>query len=275
MNSEEFLKKIETELKISRSSPHTIRNYLRANKSFLDFTKKPLSEITTDDVKLYLAENLTENSSMTIIQFLSAIKYAFLNLLKEDITAGIKRPKREKRIPSVLTKEEVKLLLSSIQNPKSRLMVTMLYAAGLRVSELTSLKISDLDFSNKVGYVKQGKGRKDRIFNIPENFLAELKAQAEQQKKQQQEFLFSGNHGKLGERNIQKIVERARKKAKIEKEIHPHTLRHSFATHLLENGIDIRMIQVLLGHNDLSTTQIYAHVSTQQLKKIKSPIENL
>ena len=275
MNSEEFLKKLETELKISRSSPHTIRNYLRANKSFLDFTKKPLSEITADDVKLYLAENLTENSSMTIIQFLSAIKYSFLNLLEKDITLGIKRPKRERRIPSVLTKEETKFLLNSIQNPKSRLMVTMLYAAGLRVSELTNLRVSDLDFSNKVGYVKQGKGRKDRVFNLPENFSAKLKEQAEYQKKNKQEFLFSGNNGKLGERNIQKIVERARKKAKIEKEIHPHTLRHSFATHLLENGIDIRMIQVLLGHNDLSTTQIYAHVSTEQLKKIKSPVESL
>ena len=275
MNSEEFLKKLETELKISRSSPHTIRNYLRANKSFLDFTKKPLSEITADDVKLYLSENLTENSSMTIIQFLSAIKYSFLNLLEKDITLGIKRPKRERRIPSVLTKEETKSLLNSIPNPKSRLMVTMLYAAGLRVSELTNLRVSDLDFSNKVGYVKQGKGRKDRVFNLPENFSAKLKEQAEYQKKNKQEFLFSGNNGKLGERNIQKIVERERKKAKIEKEVHPHTFRHSFATHLLENGIDIRMIQVLLGHNDLSTTQIYAHVSTEQLKKIKSPVENL
>lgn len=226
MQKEEFLKKLETELKISRNSPHTIRNYVRANKSLIDFSKKNPADITMDDVKIYLAENLTENSSMTIIQFLAAIRYSFSNLLKKDITLEIKRPKREKRIPSVLTKDEIKILLSSIPNEKSKLMITLLYACGLRVSELTNLKISDLDVANKVGYVKQGKGRKDRMFNLPENLFDELKKQIESQKNSNNELLFSSRNGKLGERNIQKIVERARKRAKIEKEVHPHTLRH-------------------------------------------------
>jgi len=275
MDPEEFLKKIETELKISRNSQHTIRNYIRANKSLLDFTKKQPKEITTDDVKLYLAENLTENSSMTIIQFLSAIKYSSLNLLEKDITLGIKRPKREKRIPSVLTKEEIKSLLNSIQNPKSKLMITLLYSTGLRVSELTNMKVSNLEFAEKVGYVKQGKGRKDRMFNIPENISEELHNHVDEQKKNKQEFLFTSKSGKLGERNIQKIVERARKKAGIEKPVHPHTMRHSFATHLLENGTDIRKIQILLGHSSLSTTELYTHVSQKQLKQVKSPLDSI
>ena len=275
MEKQDFLQKLETELKVSHSSPHTLRNYLRANKSFLDSTTKPLESLNEDDIKLYMANNLTKTSPMTIILFLSALKYSFLTAFKKDITLGIKRPKREKKIPSVLSKIEVKSLFDSISNKKSKLMLTLIYTAGLRVSELTNLKALDLDFNEKIGYIKQGKERKDRVFNIPENLLEELKLQAETQKKLNLEFLFTGKNGKLGERNIQKVVSRAAKKAKIEKEVHPHTLRHSFAAHLLEDGADIKFIQALLGHSSLSTTQIYTHVSTEQLKKIKSQVENL
>jgi len=275
MQKEEFLKKIETELKISKNSNHTIRNYLRANRELINSAGKPLEEINQDDVKSFMAEKLTESSSTTIIVFLSAIKYSFSNILKKDITLGIKRPKKEKRIPNVLSKEEVKSLLKSITNQKSKLMITLLYSAGLRVSELISLKVENLNFKEKVGYVKQGKGRKDRMFNLPENLLEILKSYADSQKEKNMGYLFSGRNPKLSARNIQKIVARASKKAGIEKEVHPHTLRHSFATHLLENGVDIRMIQELLGHNDLSTTQIYTHVSNEQIKKVKSPLDTL
>ena len=275
MDSQEFLQKLETELKLSRNSQHTIRNYLRANKSLLNSIEKPLEEINENDVNLYLSQNLIKNSSMTTILFLSAIKYSFSNLLKKDITLGIKRPKREKRIPSVLSKDEIQSLLNSINNKKSKLMVTLLYTCGFRVSELTNLKVSSLDFGEKVGYVKQGNGRKDRMFNIPENLFEELKLHAETQKALGNEFLFTAKNGKIGERNIQKIVSRATKKANIKKNVYPHTLRHSFATHLLENGTDIRIIKELLGHSNISTTQIYVHISSQQLKKIKSPVESL
>jgi len=152
-------------------------------------------------------------------------------------------------------------------------MISLLYACGFRVSELINLKKENLDFNEKVGYVKQGKGRKDRIFNIPEFLFSKLKNYVD--KKENSNYVFSGRKGKLSERNIQKIVQKAARKAGIEKQVHPHTLRHSFATHLLESGIDIRMIQELLGHADLSTTQIYTHISGEQLKKIKSPIDEL
>jgi integrase/recombinase XerD len=275
MKPEEFLRKIEVELKISRNSLHTIENYLICNRSFLDFIKKTPEDAVEDDVKFYLSENMTEKSTSSIIVFLSALRYAYLNLLKKDITLGIKRPKKDKKIPDVLSKEEVKKLIEFAEAKKSRLMISMLYACGMRVSELVNLKLADLQFAEKVGYVKQGKGKKDRIFNIPNFLIEELQEQIETQKEKNSEYLFSGPNGKLTPRNLQKIVVLASRKAGINKNVHPHTLRHSFATHLLENGVDIRLIQELLGHSDLSTTQLYTHVSSEQLKKIQSPIDNL
>lgn len=275
MKKEDFLSKLRTELKISKNSDYTIRNYLRANQDLLSFLNKSPDAVTQDDVKSYMAEKLTDKSSSTIIIFLSAIRYAFGTILEKDITINIKRPKREKKIPSVLTKEEIKKLFNSFTNKKSKLLVSLIYACGFRVSELINLKINDLDFENKIGHVRQAKGKKDRIFNIPSFLSKDLQKQAKKQKEDSQEFLFSGPLGKLSDRNIQKIVRIAAKKAGINKKVSPHTLRHSFATHLLEDGIDIRKIQELLGHADLSTTQIYTHISTEELKKIPSPIDSL
>lgn len=275
MQKEEFLRKIETELKISKNSQYTIRNYLLANSNLLNFSKKNPDQLDINDVKLYLAENLASKSPLSIILFLSAIKYSFLNLLHKDITAGIKRPKREKRIPIVLSKDETQKLLNLISNKKSRLMISLMYACGFRVSELVNLKVSDLDFNEKIGHVRQAKGKKDRMFNIPAFLHNELNDQALKQKESKQEYLFSGPKGRLSIRNIEKITRIAAKNAEIGKEVHCHTLRHSFATHLLENGTDIRLIQEILGHADLSTTQIYTHVSSEQIKKIKSPIDSL
>lgn len=274
MNKNEFLKKLEIELKITKSSKHTIKNYIRFNSMFFDWIKKEPEEVNEDDVKYYIAENLSERASITTIMFLSAIKYSYSSILKKDITAGIKRPKREKKLPTVLTKKEVLSLFEAINAKKSRLMITFLYSTGMRVSELTNLKIDDLDFEDRIGHIRQGKGRKDRIFNIPKFLFSRIKRYADRQKEMGGIYLFSGrNNHKMSERNLQKIVKKAREKAGIKKDVHPHTLRHSFATHLLENEIDIRKIQELLGHADLSTTQIYTHVSPEELKKIKSPID--
>jgi integrase/recombinase XerD len=270
-----FLQKLQTELKISKNSAYTIRNYLNANQDLLSFLNKSPDEVTVDDVKSYMAENLTDKSSSTIIVFLSAIRYAFSTILEKDITINIKRPKREKRIPDVLTRDELKKLLSVIPTKKSKLMLSLIYACGFRVSELINLKVNDLDFDEMTGYVRMGKGKKDRIFNIPKFLSKSLKKQVEKQKESASKYLFSGPNEKLTDRNIQKIVRVASKKANINKKVSPHTLRHSFATHLLEDGVDIRKIQELLGHADLSTTQIYTHISTEELKKIKSPIDKL
>lgn len=275
MEKSDFLHKLEIELKIAKNSPHTLRNYLEINKNLLEHANKYPEQINEDDVKAYQAENLSESASSSIILFLAAIKYAYFNILKRDITSGIKRPKKERRIPSVLTKEEVKKMLEVLDNKKSKLMISLLYACGFRVSELLSLKVENLNFDEKTGHIRQGKGRKDRMFNIPEFLFQELKDQVASQHSNNQEFLFTGNQGRLSSRNIQKIVEKARIRAGIQKEVHPHTFRHSFATHLLESGTDIRVIQELLGHADLNTTQIYTHISQEQLKKVKSPLDRL
>jgi integrase/recombinase XerD len=274
MKQEEFLKKLETELKISKNSKYTIRNYLYANKELLSFSNKSPDQITIDDVKIYLAEKMQDKSASSTTLFLAAIKYAYLNILDKDPTSKIKRPKKETKLPQTLTKDEVKKLLDVIANEKSKLMASLIYAAGLRVSELTNLKIKDLNFDEGVGYIKQSKGNKDRIFNIPKFLAEDLKDQAEKQKKESKEYLFSAKSEKLSNRNIQKIISSASKRAGIP-ETHCHTLRHSFATHLLENDVDIRKIQELLGHSNLSTTQIYTHVSREEIKKIKSPIDSL
>jgi len=275
MKKEEFLDKLRVELKISKNSDYTIRNYLNANIALLDFCNKEPNELTEDDVKAYMAEKTADKSSSSIIVFLSSIRYAYSNILKNDITQEIKRPKRERKIPAVLTKEEIKKLFDAIPTKKSKLMLQMIYACGFRVSELIGLRGDDLDFEEMIGYVRQAKGKKDRIFNIPKFLMKRLKKQYERQKENNQEFLFTGPKGKLTDRNLQKIVRVVAKKAGINKEVSPHTLRHSFATHLLENGVDIRKIQELLGHADLSTTQIYTHISTEELKKIPSPIDSL
>jgi integrase/recombinase XerD len=275
MTPEDFLKKLEIELKISKNSEYTLRNYLDCNRKFLEYMKKNPEVITEDDLKLYLAENLSKASSSTLIVFLSALRYAYSNIFHKDITISIRRPKKEKRIPSVLTKEEVKTLINSLDTKKSRLMVSFMYACGFRVSELVNLKVKDLNFEEKIGSVRQGKGKKDRVFNIPEFLFEDLKNQTEKQKEEKKEYLFTGPNEQLSVRNLQKIISSASKRVGIKKEVHCHTLRHSFATHLLENGTDIRKIQELLGHSDLSTTQIYTHISREELKKIKSPIDEV
>ena len=153
---------------------------------------------------------------------------------------------------------------------------TLLKIIGAKSNASVNLKINDMHFDEKIGHIKKAKGRKDRIFNIPDFLVADLKKQVEKQKKIEREYLFTNASGRnLSSRNIQKIVSLAAKKAGIEKEIHCHTLRHSFATHLLENGVDIRVIQTLLGHASISTTELYTHISTKQLKGVRSPIEGL
>ncbi len=274
MKKEEFLDKLRIELKISKNSECTIKNYLDANSKLLAFSKKEPTEIMEQDVKRFLAENYSNRSANSTILFLAAVRYAYTNILNNDPTKNVKRPKKEKKIPSVLSKTETMKLISSIKSKKSKLMVCLLYSCGLRVSELTSLKLVDFNFEEKVGYIRQAKGKKDRLFNIPDFLSEEIKKLTNEQKTNNQQFLFTGPKGKLSSRNIQKIVKDAAKKA-LDKDVHCHTLRHSFATHLLENGVDIRKIQELLGHSDLSTTQIYTHISKEELKKIKSPLDTL
>ena len=272
MNQQEFLSNLETEIKISKLSPYTLRNYLSFNKKLLEHLKKEPINIDSQDIKNFLANKMNDKSSSSTILFLSSIKFAYISLLQKDPTSGIKRPKNEKKLPTILTKSEVKKLISTSSSIKSKLIMELLYSSGLRVSELVKLKPYDFDFNENIGWVREGKGKKDRMFIVSKKLLNKLEKFIK--KNNGWNYLFS-KIDPLTTRNIQKIVKINSKKAEINKNIHPHTLRHSFATHLLEDGIDIRKIQVLLGHSSLTTTQMYTHVSNRELKKINNPLDRL
>jgi len=270
MEKEEFLKRLETELKISKNSNLTIKNYLFFNKLFLDFLNKDVEKANQDDVKNFIAEKLINKSESTIILALAAIKYAYSVIFGKDITAGIKRPKKPRTLPEVLSKEEIKSLIDSAKKEKSKLIIKMLYYTGLRVSEIVNIKKEDLIFDREEILVR-GKGKKVRKIILPKSIIKDLE---EWCKKHDGVYLFS-KEKPLTTRNIQKILKNVALKAGIRKKVTPHKLRHSFATHLLESGLDIRVIQMLLGHENLSTTQIYTHITDEIYKKAKEKIENL
>lgn len=272
MTPEQFLKNLETEIKIAKLSPYTVRNYVEFNKQLFKHSNKQPEDIQQQDIKNFLADKMNDRASSSTIVFLASIKFAYSALLGKDPTTGIKRPKSEKKIPQVLTKEEVIRLIEFSSTIKSRLILQLLYSSGLRVSELVNLKKQDIDFNENIGWVRSGKGKKDRMFILAKKLSNKLKKYSE--KHPDWNYLFSEKNA-LTTRNIQKIVQKAAAKANINKDVHPHTLRHSYATHLLENGTDIRKIQVLLGHASISTTEIYAHVSSTELKKISSPFDSL
>ena len=272
MNKQEFLKRLETEIKISKLSEHTLRNYLDFNKKLLKHANKEPEQIEQQDIKDFLADKMSDKASSSNILFLASIRFAYTNLLEKDPTLRIKRPKKENKIPVVLTKSEVSDLINHSSNLKSKLILQLLYSSGLRVSEIVNLKKQDLDFNENTGWVRSGKGKKDRIFLLSKKISKKLEKLIK--KNIDWNFVFSKTKP-LTTRNIQKIVQKTTQRTEINKQVHPHTLRHSFATHLLENGVDIRMIQKLLGHSSIATTELYTHVSSAQLKEITSPLDNL
>lgn len=265
------LVKLDTELKLRGFSPLTVRNYSFFVDKFIKKTNKPIEELTQEDIRTYLASMFEDKSKNTIMLAVASLKFFFTEVLKKEV-GNIKVPKKERRLPEVLTKDEVSKLLNSAETRKSRLILSLLYSSGLRVSELVNLKPGDINFSENTGWVRDGKGSKDRMFSLSSNLLVELKEYL--RKKENTKYLFSQNEP-LTTRNIQKIVKRLRIRADIQKKVTPHTLRHSFATHLLESGTDIRMIQTLLGHSSLNTTQLYTHISSDQIKKIQNPFDSL
>jgi len=266
-----IFKKLETELKLRGFSKETIKTYLMHNRLFLNHIKKPTDKIKEQDIRDYLA-NLISNQNLkprSISLKISALKFFYKEILKKDIV-NLKSPKIPKSIPKVLAKKEISKLISNAKNLKSKLMIQILYSSGLRVSELVTLKLEDLDLEKNEGWVRSGKGSKDRFFILSNKIIPLIKKHISTLDKEEK-YVFPGKNGHLTTRDVQKIIQNAAAKSKLKAT--PHTLRHSFATHLLDEGTDIRLIQELLGHSDLSTTQIYTHVSKEQLKKIKSPLD--
>ncbi|VVB91207.1 Tyrosine recombinase XerA [uncultured archaeon] len=270
------LKKFETEMKLRGFSKQTSKMYLFYNTKFLEYIKKSPEGVDDDDIKEYLAHKMSDhslsNASIALIK--ASLKFFYTEMLGKNLEL-IKTPKASKKLPIVLTRQEIRDLLDNTENSKHRLLIELLYSTGLRLSECVNLKYSDLDLNDGIGWVRMGKGAKDRIFIISGMFKRDLLEYKEKSGSDGKGYIFLTNGKKMSPRGIQHAIKKAAKRAGIEKDVHVHTLRHSFATHLLEDGVDIRKIQTLLGHANLQTTQIYTQVSSEEIKKIKSPLDLL
>jgi integrase/recombinase XerD len=264
-----LLLKLKQELEIRNFSRQTVKGYLYSVEKFLDYSKE--GDLNEGFVKDYIQISLKNKNPTSVRRDLFAIKFFFENVLKKSI--NLPNPKKNQTLPDILTIEEIRKMIEVTQNIKHKLIIKMLYGCGLRVSEIVDLKKQDLNFEEGLIHIKLAKGKKDRFVKIPESIKEELKNYSALNVSEI--FFISSRGGKLTKDTIQKIVQNAAKKAGIKKRVYPHLLRHSFATHLLENGTDLRIIQKLLGHSDIKTTQIYTHISQASIKNIKSPLDSL
>ncbi len=266
-----YVEKTTTELKLKGCSPRTIQSYLFFIEPFLESIESP-ETITLDQVKSFSANLIDKYSNKSRALAISSLRFFFKRVVdRPDIFVKLEVPKKEKRLPEVLSVQEVKNLIDSTKNQKSKLIIKFLYSSGLRVSELVNLTPKELDFQQSIGWVRKGKGSKDRIFKIAESLTKQL---SKYLIKHPGNYVFSEKNP-MSTRNIQLIIKKAAERAGINKKVTPHTLRHSFATHLLENGENLVVIQQLLGHENLETTRIYTHISQEQLKNVKSPLDRL
>lgn len=258
-------------------SPRTVKTYHYCIQKFLKIYRKELKLITKKDVENYLDRLIKWNKATnTINTHLNAIKFFFEQVLRKKLSVNVAYSKVSRRLPEFLTKEETTKLFEAISNYKHKLMIRLLYATGMRVSELVSLKVKDFEFNQNYGWVREGKGRKDRLFVVAIKLKQELQKLIKCSQLKPEDWLFQGK-GKshISPQTIQRIVKKAARKAGIKKRVHPHTLRHSFATHLVQNGYAVTEVQPLLGHNRLETTMIYLHMASPNLLAVKSPYDSL
>jgi len=272
MEYKELIQKIENELKLRNYSRKTIKSYLRCLADYFGFIKIVKKDPDVELIKKYLRLKQEKGlSPQTINLSLNAIKYLYRDIFKSQKTISLKFSKTSKKLPIVLSRQELAEIIRLIEKLKHKLIVALSYGAGLRVSEAVNLRVRDLDFDNSFIHIKEAKGGKDRITLLPEAIKKELTDFVLSRKGDALVFE-NGRGGRLTERSAQKIFEKALKKSGIKKDATFHSLRHSFATHLLENGVDVRYVQELLGHQNIRTTQIYTKVTSPSLKNIKSPL---
>ncbi|GGC93999.1 integrase [Flavobacterium lutivivi] len=262
-----------------RYSPNTITVYCDALRSFLTFYRnKSVKDITNEDVILYNNDYILKNKFSVSYQnqIVNAIKLFFRTVYEKSIQVEkIHRPKREKKLPNVLSKEEVKAILDAHSNIKHKMMLSMIYSCGLRCGELLALQPVHIDSKRNIVLLKNSKGKKDRIAPLSPKILEMLREYYKLYKPTT--YLFEGQTEgtPYSDKSLQQVLKQALEKAKITKPVTLHWLRHSYATHLLESGTDLRYIQELLGHNSSKTTEIYTHVSTKSIQQIKSPFDDL
>jgi len=262
-----------------RYSESTVGTYTDALKAFLKFYRhKALAEITNDDLVRFNNEFILKHklSASYQNQVVNAIKLFFKTVENRNIDVDlIHRPKRPKLLPNVLSKEEVKLILNAHGNLKHRAMLSLIYSCGLRRSELLNLKLTDVDPKRNLLIIRHAKGRKDRVAPLSDKTIALLRDYATAFKPKL--WLFEGQapNGQYTETSLAAVLKQALQKSGINKPVSLHWLRHSYATHLLEAGTDLRYIQEILGHSRSTTTEIYTHVSTKSLQKVVSPFDSL
>jgi integrase/recombinase XerD len=272
------------ELQRRNLSPITTRIYLRSVEEFARYYKASPDQLGLEHIRGYQAHLFTDRKlgAIAVGQQLSALRFFFLHTLKRPWMADdLPVPKRPFRLPEVLSREEVERLIQSASSPLHRIWLLILYATGLRREELVRLRVGDIDSGRMVIHVRQGKGRKDRDVMLSPRLLQELRDYWRAAKPKPTTYLFPGKgshpNGDLPitSKSVWDAVHEAATRAGLDKHVHPHTLRHSFATHLLESGADLRTIQLLLGHADLTTTSRYLHLSERHLKATASPLDSL
>src|SRR5690554_1561415 len=278
MNKAYLINKYKHQLILKNYSERTVDAYLISLNNFLQYVQKnEFKNITATQIEdyFYYCKVELNYSYSAMKQHLASVRFLYKEVLKKDIDFDFNvKMKKPSTIPVVLSTEEVQRLLNSFMNLKHKTIFTLCYSAGLRLSEILNIKISDIDSDRMQIRIEQAKGKKDRYSILSPKVLDLLRGYVSEYRPEV--YLFEGqNGGKYSSSSVQQLMRAHRKKANINKKATPHTLRHSFATHLLDNGTDIRFIQELLGHKHISTTQIYTHVSSRTLKDIKSPIENL
>ncbi|NLJ82428.1 MAG: tyrosine-type recombinase/integrase [Bacteroidales bacterium] len=280
MDIHTLIKEFEQKMLLQRYSENSIRNYSSTIKSFLELAKRKYKhpdEIDDAGIEKYILWKVEKHCVSVSYQRLivASIDKFYQTLYARKLNIKHLYPTRKvKSLPNYITKSEIKKLLKAVDNKKHRCIIKMLYGAGLRLNELLNLKLTDINSQNMLIYIRKGKGNKDRVVMLSENLLTELREYFVLYKPK--DYLFEGQDGGMySEKSVQNVVKNAALKAGAKKKVTPHTLRHSFATHLLESGTDIRFIQQLLGHSSIKTTEVYTHITDITKSKIKSPLDIL
>jgi integrase/recombinase XerD len=264
----------------SQSTTHT---YIRAVEDFARYFDRQPDQLGPEHIREYQAHLFSERklAPNTVTERLAALRFFFVKTLRKPWSvAETPYPKKVIHLPAILSQDEVACLIDAALTPYHRVLLMTLYATGVRRAELTHLKVSDIDSERMVIHVQGGKGRKDRDVMLSPKLLEALRQHWRGLRRKPKVWLFPGNRWHTGDGPIDtKVVwqacRKAAQRAGIQKEVHPHTLRHCFATHLLEAGADLRTIQVLLGHRDLEETTIYLHLSSRHLNATASPLDSL
>ncbi|WP_339729555.1 site-specific tyrosine recombinase/integron integrase [Maribacter stanieri] len=263
-------------LELRKYANNTVKTYVNAFETFINYyNTKDLISINESDVRCYILKLIQEDKSNAYINLaINSIKFYYESVLgMPNRFYKIERPRKEKKLPKVLSKKDVLSIIANTNNLKHKCIVSLLYSSGIRRNELVNLKISDIDSKRMLIRIEAAKGNKDRYTLLSHSLLKDLREYYQQYKPEK--YIVEGLYGnQYSGQSIGKVVLNAAIKAGIKIPVTPHMLRHSFATHLLEAGVDLRQIQVLLGHSSSKTTEIYTHVATTTFKKIKNPLDS-